>query len=130
MTKPPQPLDLLRRAAAFWTDRVDAIHDDQWANPTPCTGWTVRQLVVHVIERDRGLAAQMDGAPRDDERSRRWLAGEFTFGAAAARLNTVELTIHGWDLSRGLGMDDRIDPELVDLGYQYFSAVDRGRAPP
>jgi uncharacterized protein (TIGR03086 family) len=171
MSQPPGPLTLLRRATAFWTDRVDAIRDDQWTNPTPCTGWTVRQLLIHVIERDRGLASQVAGGPRDDDRARRYLAGELvtlsetddlkqrwheqwnwwasrlddpavrdrtmstpigemTFADAAARLNTVELAIHGWDLSRALGMDDRIDPELVALGYQYFSAVDRSRLPP
>jgi uncharacterized protein (TIGR03086 family) len=170
MSQPPGSLILLRRAATFWSDRVDAIRDEQWANATPCTGWSVRQLLIHVIERDRGLASQLDGAPRDDDRSRRWLAGELvtlsesddlkqrwheqwgwwesrlddpsvrdrtiptpmgemTFGDAAARLNTVELTIHGWDLSRALGMDERIDPELVELAYQYFSAVDRSRLP-
>jgi uncharacterized protein (TIGR03086 family) len=171
MSQPPGPLTLLRRAATFWTDRVDAIQDDQWANPTPCTGWTVRELLIHVIERDRGLADQLDGAARDDDRARRYLngelitlsesddlkqrwheqwhwwesrlddpatrdrtmptpMGEMTFGNAAARLNTMELTIHGWDLSRALGADERLDPELVELGYQYFSAIDRSRLPP
>jgi len=28
-----------------------------------------------------------------------------------------DLVIHAWDLARGLGVDDRLDPELVELVY-------------
>jgi uncharacterized protein (TIGR03086 family) len=162
---------LLSKAAARWTELVDMIGDDDWSRATPCEGWTVRDLLVHVIERDRGLAAQMDGAPRDDDRLRRSMAGEYvtlaedddlkqcwheqwdwwrsrmndaairdtvrrtplgemTFPAAAARLNTMELTVHGWDLARGLRADDRIDPELVAYCLPIAEAVDRDRLPP
>jgi uncharacterized protein (TIGR03086 family) len=45
-------LELLRRAV----DRVDrlvaGIHEPQWSDPTPCSGWTVRDLVNHVTVED------------------------------------------------------------------------------
>lgn len=31
---------------------------------------------------------------------------------------TVDLLIHAWDLARGIGADEALDPELVDLVYQ------------
>ncbi|MDJ0462787.1 TIGR03086 family metal-binding protein [Streptomyces sp. H27-C3] len=33
---------------ALFTDRVHAVRQDQWQAPTPCTGWSVRDLVRHL----------------------------------------------------------------------------------
>lgn len=35
---------------------------------------------------------------------------------------TCDFTIHAWDLARGIGADERLDPELVDFAHDYFSA--------
>jgi len=40
---------LHRRAVEDWAARVAAVKDDQWGDPTPCTEWSVRQLVNHVV---------------------------------------------------------------------------------
>ncbi len=51
---------------------------------------------------------------------------------------TVELTVHAWDLARGIGADDRLDPELVrrihsemakDVDELTAKAAARGFAP-
>ncbi|MGP4112679.1 TIGR03086 family metal-binding protein [Streptomyces sp. 4N509B] len=39
------------------------------------------------------------------------------------RQMTLDLTVHAWDLARGIGADDRLDAELVELVYGY--AADR-----
>jgi uncharacterized protein (TIGR03086 family) len=40
----------LHEVAADGFDRhVDAIRDDQWSGPTPCTDWDVRTLVNHLV---------------------------------------------------------------------------------
>lgn len=35
-------------ALALFTDRVHAVRPDQWGEPTPCTEWSVRDLVNHL----------------------------------------------------------------------------------
>ncbi|MGD2051509.1 MAG: TIGR03086 family metal-binding protein [Acidimicrobiia bacterium] len=44
---------LHRRAVAGFDERVRAIGDGQWANPTPCTEWDVRDLVNHLTFENR-----------------------------------------------------------------------------
>ena len=36
----------------------------------------------------------------------------------------ADLLIHGWDLARAVGADDRMDPELVDACASWFAAVE------
>lgn len=35
----------------------------------------------------------------------------------------VDLVVHGWDLARAIGADDRMDPELVDVCRTWFAGV-------
>ncbi|MCP2257868.1 TIGR03086 family protein [Streptoalloteichus tenebrarius] len=35
---------------------------------------------------------------------------------------TCDLTVHAWDLARGIGDDDRLDEELVDVVYETIRA--------
>ncbi len=44
---------LHRRTVAAWTDRVRAVPDGRWDGPTPCTDWTVHDLVNHVVGEER-----------------------------------------------------------------------------
>ncbi|WP_260609844.1 TIGR03086 family metal-binding protein [Streptomyces sp. WAC06614] len=46
-------LDRHAEALALFGERVHAIADDQWDAPTPCTDWTVRDLVNHVVGEQR-----------------------------------------------------------------------------
>lgn len=40
---------LHRRAVEDWEARVAAVGDDDWDRATPCAGWSVRDLVNHVV---------------------------------------------------------------------------------
>ncbi len=44
---------LYHRAVELYADRVNAVKDDQWGDPTPCSAWTVRDLVGHVTAENR-----------------------------------------------------------------------------
>src|SRR5690349_13488428 len=51
------------RVAAGFGARVDRVAPDQWDARTPCTEWTVRDLVGHVVSVHRAIAAGLDVAP-------------------------------------------------------------------
>jgi uncharacterized protein (TIGR03086 family) len=54
--------DLYRQSVETWTARVDAVPDDKWDAPTPCTDWTVRDLVNHVAGEDAWTVPLMRGS--------------------------------------------------------------------
>lgn len=43
---------LYHRTVESWAERVNAVTADQWAWPTPCRDWTVRDLTNHVVGED------------------------------------------------------------------------------
>ena len=53
---------LYHRTVEFFADRVNAVRDDQWGDPTPCTEWTVRDLVNHVTYENLWTVPLMEGA--------------------------------------------------------------------
>ncbi|MEP7368318.1 MAG: TIGR03086 family metal-binding protein [Dermatophilaceae bacterium] len=52
---------LHRRAVEHWADRVAAVKDDQWGDPTPCAQWSVRDLVNHVVVEELWTAPLLRG---------------------------------------------------------------------
>ncbi len=54
--------DMYRRSVETWTARVDTVPDDKWDAPTPCTDWTVRELVNHVVGEDAWTVPLMRGS--------------------------------------------------------------------
>ncbi|MFD4628833.1 TIGR03086 family metal-binding protein [Streptomyces sp. NPDC058284] len=59
----PVVLDRHGEALDLFADRVHAIRADQWDAPTPCTDWTVRDLVNHLTVEQLWVPALVrDGA--------------------------------------------------------------------
>lgn len=56
-----------RRFAAL----AASVRDDQWALPTDCTGWTVRDLVGHLVGAERSAASVREMASQQLEVARR-----------------------------------------------------------
>lgn len=59
-------LDIYRRVVAHFGELVGTVGPDQWTAGTPDEGWTVADLVEHVVDRDRMLASTV-GGPTPDE---------------------------------------------------------------
>lgn len=57
---------LFARSVDEFTRRVDKIADDQWDNPTPCTEWSVRDLVNHMVTEDLWAPGLLTGKTIDD----------------------------------------------------------------
>lgn len=47
------PRHLLRRALVVFGERVAVVSPHDWDRPSPCEGWSVRDLVAHVVEEER-----------------------------------------------------------------------------
>src|SRR3954470_15151680 len=61
--------DQLARALAATDALVAGVRPDQWGAPTGCPGWTVRDLVEHLVGGTRHVAAVLAGQappPADD----------------------------------------------------------------
>jgi uncharacterized protein (TIGR03086 family) len=133
-------IDRYEEAAAGFTDRLAAVTDDQWSNPTPCTDWDVCQLVDHVITIQRQIPDSLD-VPVDDEgggdRRATWRAVRAAAVTALRQPGVMErtitgirgempvemallprlsdLTVHTWDLARATGGDERLSAEIAAI---------------
>ncbi|GCD46769.1 MerR family transcriptional regulator [Streptomyces paromomycinus] len=144
---PPAPdaqraLYVYERVAAHVTALVDAVPKEALERPTPCDGWTVRQLIDHMTWENLMITSIAREAPRTDRGAdhlgadhaaafRGSVAGllaAFTGsgmltrtygpyeapGALFAQQAAVELLAHGWDLARALGAPTGLAPEVAD----------------
>ena len=58
----PEMIDIWQEAATAVADLADQIDADQWSAATPCPGWSVADVVAHVIDIEQLLA----GDPRPE----------------------------------------------------------------
>lgn len=127
--------------------RLDALPADAWDRPTPCTDWTVRDLVDHVVEEAcwaRSVLAPPSASEAESSADpiARWhearqalaealatdevldQAIELETGAVLARDLLPELVtdhlVHTWDLARATGGDTHLDPDLVAASAAWF----------
>ena len=114
-----------------------------WDAPTPCDGWTVRDVIDHVVETEREFLVRMDLDPgpaadltdpetgwrthaaavasvlgRDGVADREYdgFFGRTTIGATMADFSGWDLVIHGSDVARATGQQWSIpDDEAASL---------------
>lgn len=138
-----------RGLAQALTDKIRRVHVDRWSSQSPCADWTARDVVGHLVD-THGMFAGLVGlsvepgpdvdvdplgawtaassqlqALLDDDESAslefQGMAGTTTLAEAVDRFICFDLNVHGWDLSRATGLDDRIDPAEFD---RLWEAVD------
>ena len=135
-------------AIGYFNRAAHAIRADQWDAPTPCTEWSVRDLVNHLtveqlwvppLVADGKTVAEVGDAYEGDQLGADPLAtwdrsaadAAAAFGAPGALNRTVHLsygdspcsaylgqmttdaTVHGWDLARAVGTDERMPDGLA-----------------
>ena len=139
--------DRFATAAAGFTQRVNAVPADAWNNPSPCPGWTARDIVRHMVEWVPGFYGAYAnltfpvGPSVDDDPAGAWAVvrdailaaladpavSAFEFDSAAGKMNveqsigmivTGDVLIHSWDLARAAGLDETLDPEEVHRMYE------------
>lgn len=143
--------DRFARLGAQFADRIAAVGADAWSGPTPCTEWSVRDLVAHVVEMSEihlnmvGLPVpqgpgvdvdpykafvrvrdQIETSLNDPEQARAEFDGRFglrSFSQAIDSAVCTELVVHGWDLARATGQDERIDQADIDKAWEALRMV-------
>ena len=115
-------VEQLGRAVDAVAGLISNIRADQWSAPTPCTDWTVRQVVNHLIGMNRvftALLADQTPPPRPSaDHVEADPAGAYRDSAAAlqaafGRPGVLERTYHG-PLGTATGAD-RLKIRLYDL---------------
>ncbi|MGH7920062.1 MAG: TIGR03086 family metal-binding protein [Candidatus Dormibacteraceae bacterium] len=138
------PLALAGAAAGAM---IDGVRDDQWSAPTPCEGWTVADLVQHLVQGNLGFVRALGGAVETASTPDRRAAFHASLaalleafgrpgvleetvtvpfgsvpGAAALHLRVTELLVHAWDLARATGQTLDVSPELAEQELSFSRA--------
>src|SRR3954451_580714 len=137
----PADLALLAVALAQPAALLGRVDDDQLASPTPCAGWTLSDLVDHVVNAPAQFAATMRGEEPD------WSAPPPRIGSdRVARLRATseqllaawqaaeeapvpmdwqlaELAVHTWALATALGEPtDGLEAGVAERGLSFMRA--------
>ena len=143
--------DRYRSRADAFERKVAAVRPGQWSNQSPCEDWNARDVLRHIIDMHgvmlRPLHRRLSPAPsvEDDPlgafKSARAdveavlddpeLAGteddspvgRLTVEQHIDQVISADLVIHGWDLARATGQDDRIDPAEIDRVWKVWDGV-------
>ena len=127
---------------------VAGVRDDQLARPTPCTEWTVADLLAHIHqfttvftdnarkEPTRPPSSLVDGwreaiPGRLEELTAAWREEPAWHGRVSAGgvemdagdnavVAIEELTVHGWDLAQATGQPHRVDMTALDQVDRFF----------
>ncbi len=98
--------ELHRRTVEGWVERVRAVPDDAWYDPTPCPDWDVRALVNHVTSENRWtvpllrgatiaeVGDALDGDLLGDDPARASLDAAAAAAADVEQLTTPDLVVH------------------------------------
>ena len=130
------------RLADEFARAVAAVPEDRWSSPSPCEGWTARDVVEHVCSTQGMFLGFVDepagdGPPVAEDPVGAWQThadavqavlddpatpetafsnphtGEMPLDVAVDRFYTVDVFMHTWDLTRATGQDDALDPGLA-----------------
>jgi len=131
-----------RKLAGGMEARIAAVPADRWASPSPCEGWAARDVVRHLVDTPAMFFGLVDeeppsGGPSVDDdpvgafqhvraavqealddpsvaqKEYDGFMGRSTFEKGVDQFLCGDLVIHGWDLARAAGLDERMDPDEV-----------------
>ena len=120
-----------------FTDVVDAVPD--WSATSPCEGWSVGDVVDHVVGTQRdflGAHVDLGPGPTTSDPAQRWAAhrelvaevlpsmvdvayetpfGPSTVGRTMNTFYGFDLIVHRWDIATGAGLPARLSDEELDI---------------
>ena len=139
------------RVTQRFTDRVRGAAPDAWDDPSPCEGWTARDVVTHLTTwipeffgsqgvrfpavpsaQDDPVAAwetvqaTIAEALADPELAGREVVTPFSTQSLAETVDMIvtgDVFTHTWDLARATGQDDTLDPDQLRLMVASIGAM-------
>jgi uncharacterized protein (TIGR03086 family) len=143
--------DRYRHRADRFEALVRAVDPATWDGPSPCDEWRTRDVVGHIVDMHDVMLRPADREPSprpgiEADPLATYLAARADVEAILAdpaialaecdtpmgRMSVAEhidgvvstdLVLHGWDLARGAGLDDTIDPTEVERLWPGISAI-------
>lgn len=141
--RPRAEVELLERALGWTRGALAGVSDAEGGFPTPCAGWTVADLLHHMVDSLEALTeaslgrVALAGPPPSSSRPsvladhlrvlgctllEGWVGGrggEVVVGAGrlgattALEVAALEVAVHGWDLARARGVTTPFPPLLA-----------------
>jgi uncharacterized protein (TIGR03086 family) len=155
-------LDRFGAASEGFARRLRAVRPGQWANATPCSQWSVSDLVNHMARGNLNYALLAQGGSAEEflrlreadalgddpvaafgQSTAQFLAAfsepgaldraiDYPLGAALGRqlvsIRVTDSVVHTWDLARAAGLDEELDPNLVDWVLASLASTFSGMA--
>ncbi len=131
------PAELWTMAAEAFDARFKAIDKTQWGAATPCSEWTVHDLVTHATGVQASFGGAIGATIAEDADWKTAYAGMKELLATPGALDgtathpafgevpkamlvgiaTNDLLIHTWDLARAIGADETLPAPAVAAAY-------------
>ncbi|MEW1930055.1 maleylpyruvate isomerase family mycothiol-dependent enzyme [Streptomyces sp. NPDC088360] len=127
---------LVHAERAALVEDLTHLDDKQWEQPSLCDGWTVHDVVAHLVDtarttrlgfvsgmvrarfdfdrqNARGVERRRGASPQETLERLRQVAGRRTGPPAPLDTRLVEEVVHGEDIRRPLGLPHSYSPEAV-----------------
>ena len=147
-----ESVDRYRLIASGFDARVRATPSDSWAVSSPCSEWSARDVVGHVVGNHRWLATKVRGGEtrplaEGEDPAEAWRSawgtvlqiagdpaavgtqvegpmGEMPLEQMLGTFVCMDLLVHTWDLARAVGGDERLDEASVARAYEAMKPLD------
>lgn len=138
-----------RRAVEVTGGIIDQVTDEQLDLASPCSEWTVREVIRHMVNNNHGMIAKLAGQappaeaelgpdPRVDFRqtAEAFLAafaaegaheapfellGVERTGRVAQSVHFADVLVHAWDIASAAGIGLRFDEDLAEAAVKVVS---------
>ena len=151
MTNSETTADRYRRLASGLTTRIDAVPSEKWDIPSTCDGWSVRDVVRHIIDTEKGALKPVglsipDGPTVDDDPAAAWAHtrdamqeilddparanleydghfGRTDLASSIGSFYSLDLIVHAWDVAHPAGVDSVIDGQDLDFVEAFIAQM-------
>lgn len=137
---PEDDAEVLRRALDQLTGLLSVVPREALTDPTPCSGWTLQDLVDHIVATPARFACMRRGEeidwsaptpPAGDDAAATFRAHAYDLldafqdasGGPPVDWQCAEFAVHTWDLATALGRStDDMDPAVAERGLTFMQA--------